>query len=182
MPDIGLEFYIYALPIFALLAGALLLMLFAVSKLLCHPDIIFISTLAFIVTALLSFLFMPASDYSIFAGAYVVDGLAYFGQTLVLAISLCICLLARASHLAERFFRGDICCLFLLTVTGMLVMMSSKNLLTIFVGLEIFSLGTYSLIGYIKQTQTTLEAAIKYFILGSFAAAILLFGFAFYLC
>lgn len=179
IPTIGLPFYIYTLPILALLAGSLLLLLCAVSKMLRHPAIIFICTLAFIVTALVSCILLPTPDYQVFDGAYVVDSIARFGQILVLTIALCILWFSKESHLHAQFLRGDVCSIFLITLSGMMVMVSSYNLLTIFVGLEIFSLGTYALIGYIKQTQPTQEAAIKYFVLGSFAAAILLFGFAF---
>lgn len=199
IPDVDLNFYIHALPILALLGGALLLMLFAVSRWLADPSIIFISTVTFIVGALLSSLLLPINwlmfdqrslspfmgfnlfnnSYSIFGGSYLVDGLAVYGQVLILVIGLTICLLIKGSRLAERFFRGDIACLFVLTLAGMAIMVSSINLLTIFVGLEIFSLGTYALIGYIEPSRHSQEAAIKYFVLGSFAAALLLFGFAF---
>ena len=179
VPQLGLPFYVYTLPILALLAGALLLLLCAVSRLLRHPTIIFVCTLAFIVSAFLSSLMLPPPDYQVFDGAYVVDGVTRFGQLLVLAIAICILWFGKEAQEWSNFLRGDICAIFLLTLSGMLVMVSSHNLLTIFVGLEIFSLGTYALLGYIKPTQATQEAAIKYFILGSFAAAILLFGFAF---
>ena len=179
IPTLGLSFYIYSLPILALLVGSLLLLLCAVSKLLRHPAIIFICTLAFIVTALVSCLLLPTPDYQVFDGAYVVDNIARLGQMLVLTIALCILWFSKESHLQAEFLRGDVCAIYLITISGMLVMVSSYNLLTIFVGLEMFSLGTYALIGYIKQTQATQEAAIKYFVLGSFAAAMLLFGFAF---
>ena len=179
MPTLGLPFYVYSLPILALLAGSLLLLLCAVSKMLRHPAIIFICTLAFIIAALVSCLLLPQPDYQVFAGAYVVDGIARLGQILVLTIALCILWFSKESHLQAQFCRGDVCSIFLITLSGMMVMVSSHNLLTIFVGLEIFSLGTYALIGYIKPTQAAQEAAIKYFVLGSFAAAILLLGFAF---
>ena len=179
IPTLGLPFYLYTLPILALLAGSLLLLLCAVSKTLRHPAVIFICTLAFIVAALVSCLLLPQPDYQVFAGAYVVDSIARFGQILVLTIALCILWFGKESYLHAQFLRGDVCSIFLITLSGMMVMVSSYNLLTIFVGLEIFSLGTYALIGYIKQTQPAQEAAIKYFVLGSFAAAILLFGFAF---
>lgn len=197
IPNVDLNFYIHALPILALLGGALLLMLFAVSRLLAEPPIIFIATVTFIVGALFSSLLLPVDllildgsgsrpgynlsqdSYSIFGGSYLVDGLAVYGQVLVLTIGLAICLLIKGSQLAERFFRGDIASLFVLTLAGMMVMVSSVNLLTIFVGLEIFSLGTYALIGYVEPSRRSQEAAIKYFVLGSFAAALLLFGFAF---
>lgn len=179
LPTIGLPFYIYTLPILALLGGVLLLLLCAVSKMLRHAAIIFVCTLAFLTAALVSCLLLPPADYVVFDGAYVVDGLTRFGQLLVLIIALCVLWFAKESHLRERFLRGDVCAIFLMTLSGMLVMVSSHNLLTIFVGLEIFSLGTYALIGYIKPTQPAQEAAIKYFVLGSFAAALLLLGFAF---
>jgi NADH-quinone oxidoreductase subunit N len=59
----------------------------------------------------------------------------------------------------------------------MMVMVSSTDLITLFVGLELSSIGIYILVGYIFPNRASLEGAVKYLILGAFATAFLLFGF-----
>ena len=178
LPVIGVDFYIHALPILSLLVGSLFLMLFSVNSILADKRIIFAATLMFLCTALLSATLLYGNQFQAFAGAFTIDALSMFGHLYILIVAICVCLLFWESYLAARFWRGDVACIFLLTVAGMLVMVSSNDVLTVFVGLETFSLGIYALIGYVKKTPHSQEAAIKYFILGSFAAAILMFGFA----
>jgi NADH-quinone oxidoreductase subunit N len=78
------------------------------------------------------------------------------------------------SHPAEYF------AIIQLTLVGALIMVSFQNLLMLFVGLEILSLGLYVLTGSDKRNLRGNEAAIKYFLMGSFATGILLFGIAMY--
>ncbi len=61
---------------------------------------------------------------------------------------------------------------------GMCLLTSAIELLVVFIALEISSISTYILAGYRKQTGQGPEAAIKYFLLGSFATAFLLYGIA----
>ena len=64
-----------------------------------------------------------------------------------------------------------------MVLLGMLVMISSFDLITIYVGLEISSIGIYALVGYINPSRASLEGGMKYFVLGSLSSAFLLFGF-----
>jgi NADH-quinone oxidoreductase subunit N len=66
----------------------------------------------------------------------------------------------------------------LFTLVGGLIMISSGNLATFFVGLEILSISLYLLAGSHKNSSFSNEAAMKYFLMGSFASAFLLFGIA----
>jgi NADH-quinone oxidoreductase subunit N len=72
---------------------------------------------------------------------------------------------------------------YLLVVLGMLVFSASDDLVTLFVGLELSSIGLYTLVAYTRENRFSIEGGIKYLVLGSFATALLLFGFAFlYAC
>ncbi len=66
----------------------------------------------------------------------------------------------------------------LFSLVGGLLMISSSNLVTFFVGIEIFSISLYLLAGSHKSSHFSAEAAMKYFLMGSFASAFLLFGIA----
>jgi NADH-quinone oxidoreductase subunit N len=73
---------------------------------------------------------------------------------------------------------GEYFALVLFGATGMMFMTSSVELLMVFIGLEISSISTYILAGFRKGRATASEAAIKYFLLGSFATAFFLYGIA----
>jgi NADH-quinone oxidoreductase subunit N len=73
---------------------------------------------------------------------------------------------------------GEYFALILFGTVGMLLMTSAVELLLVFVGLEISSISTYILAGFRKRTGKSPEAAIKYFLLGSFATAFFLYGIA----
>lgn len=78
-------------------------------------------------------------------------------------------------HLEDR---GEYYVILLFSALGAMILARAVDLLSIFVGLETMSLGVYCLVGFRRSSARSAEAAVKYFLLGSFAAAILLFGSA----
>lgn len=74
--------------------------------------------------------------------------------------------------------RGEFYILLLLSTFGAMVLAAAGDLLTVFLGLETMSLGVYALTGFRRSSPRSAEGAIKYFLLGSFAAALMLYGFA----
>jgi len=68
--------------------------------------------------------------------------------------------------------------LLLFALSGMMIMVSSRDFLVIFLGLEVLSMASYALAGLKRDDEKSSEAAIKYFLLGSFASAFLVFGIA----
>ena len=78
----------------------------------------------------------------------------------------------------ERIAQGEYYALMLFCISGMMVLASSINLITIFLGIEILSIALYVLAGYERERRGPQEAALKYFFLGAFASAFLLYGIA----
>jgi NADH-quinone oxidoreductase subunit N len=74
--------------------------------------------------------------------------------------------------------RGEFYVLLIFTAFGAMVLARAVDLLSIFLGLETMSLGAYALVAYRRTSARAVEGAVKYFLLGSFTAAILLFGSA----
>src|SRR6185369_8999405 len=74
---------------------------------------------------------------------------------------------------------GEYFALLMFATTGMLFMSAANDLVMIFLGLEITSISTYVLCGYRRRDMRSNESAMKYFILGSFSTAFLLYGIAF---
>ncbi len=79
----------------------------------------------------------------------------------------------------EQLPTGEYFALLMFATTGMLLMASANDLVMIFLGLEITSISTYVLCGFRRSDTRSNESAVKYFILGSFSTAFLLYGIAF---
>ena len=74
--------------------------------------------------------------------------------------------------------QGEYYALLLMAMIGMMLMAAATSFMTIFIGLEMFSLALYILCGFVEQRKASQEAGIKYFLLSSFASAFLLYGIA----
>ncbi|HLF29922.1 MAG TPA: NADH-quinone oxidoreductase subunit NuoN [Xanthomonadales bacterium] len=75
-----------------------------------------------------------------------------------------------------RMFRADFYTLSLLALLGIMLLISANSLLMIYLGLELTSLSTYALVAYDRDSSKGSEAAMKYFVLGSMASGMLLYG------
>ena len=83
------------------------------------------------------------------------------------------------AYLAEvRINHGEYYALLLLATSGMMLMVSAIDLLTVFLGLELMSIPIYVLAGFDRRKLRSNESALKYFLIGSFASALLLYGMA----
>ncbi len=99
--------------------------------------------------------------------------------SLIVLVSAALALLASQSYLKrEGILGGEYHALFLWCTAGMLLMLRSTELLTVFVSLELLSLCLYALAAYDRKTVVGSEAAIKYFLMGAFASAFVLYGVA----
>ncbi len=80
---------------------------------------------------------------------------------------------------AQRSDHAEYYSLVSFSVLGMMCLVTANDLLTLFIALEVMSIAVYILAGFKRQSPYAIEAAMKYFILGSFASALLLLGIAF---
>ena len=113
-----------------------------------------------------------------FGGLLVADRLTAVGSIIVL-VSAGLALLASQGYLKrEAILGGEYHALFLWCAAGMLLMLRSTELLTVFVSLELLSLCLYALAAYHRRVVVGSEAAIKYFLMGAFASSFVLYGVA----
>ena len=113
-----------------------------------------------------------------FSKMLIVDGFATFFRVLVIGVGI-LTVLCSAQYLKrEHAASAEYYALLLFSVTGQCVMSTANELIMIFIGLEISSIATYILAGYLRDDKRNNEAALKYFLLGSFATAFLLYGIA----
>lgn len=113
-----------------------------------------------------------------FSSMVVVDGFGTFFRLLVLCVGI-LAVLASYRYLErEKAETGEYHALLIFCVTGQLIMVTANDLMMVFIGLEISSIASYVLAGYLRDDKRNNEAALKYFLLGSFATAFLLYGMA----
>jgi NADH-quinone oxidoreductase subunit N len=121
----------------------------------------------------------PGETREIFGGVYVVDRLTTFLDLLFLAIAF-LTLLFGPDYLRPRGLpMAEFAATLLFAISGAMLIAGSRDLLILFLGLELMVLPGYMLAGYAKRDGYSTEGAIKYFLLGSFSSAIFLFGLAF---
>jgi len=115
---------------------------------------------------------------SMFEGMFVHDPFTVFFTLLFCAIAALAVLLSWDYVRRTRIDHGEYWALLLCATLGMIVMAASNDLITIFLGLELMSLALYVLVGFRRTRLESNEAALKYFLLGAFASAFLLYGIA----
>ena len=109
-------------------------------------------------------------------GGYVVDNFALALKALFL-VSAYVVVLISTNYVAEGdYFEGEYYFLLLSSVLGMVVMASSRDLITIFIALETLSIPAYMLAAWRKRDAKSNEAGLKYYLMGVFASAIMLYG------
>ncbi len=116
--------------------------------------------------------------YTAIAGAVGVDGFSVF-FTVIIAASVILATLLADGYLRREDLEGpEPYVLMLLSASGGLIMASANDLIVMFLGLEILSLAVYVLAAGHRRRLRSSEAAIKYFVLGSFSSAFFLYGIA----
>ncbi len=168
------DFY-YILPELLLTAGALFVL--AVDVLLPRQDRAIIgATLATLVVSGGAVLAFAGVDTTASAGLLAIDGFAAFFKSIFI-LSAVLTVLMSVSYLKVEGVRaGEYCFLVLCATLGMMFMASGIDLITLFIGLETMAISFYILAGFLKPSQRSNEAAVKYFLLGAFSLGILLYG------
>jgi NADH-quinone oxidoreductase subunit N len=114
----------------------------------------------------------------LFNGAAVSDGFARVVAAVVCAALLFSCVAAFSYLESLRATRGEFYALALFSASGMCLLAQATDLIVVFLSLEVMSLAVYALCAYLRRGKRPAEAAFKYFILGSFASAVFLYGAA----
>ena len=132
--------------------------------------------LAAMAAALASGWASSGSSQTGFGGMIILDGYSQFFKVLIASTLALTVLLSPRSLEVDRVPRAEYHALLLLSSTGMMLAVSAQDLLLLYLGLELMTLCSYILVGIRVERPTANEAAIKYFLLGSFASALLIYG------
>lgn len=132
-----------------------------------------LATLAICMGLTASQMSRPATAFS---GLVVVDAYGGFWKLLLYFVTGLTVLLSFSYLKEERLYYGEYYGFVLLALSGMMVMVSAADLLTIYLGTELMSLSLYVMAGLKRSEPRSLEASAKYFVLGAFSSGILLYG------
>ena len=125
------------------------------------------------VLALLVLLKFPAQG-ELPAGMLAVNPMTQLVEIALLALAILVLLLVSSARFTTHV--GEYCALILFATTAMMLLVSTRNLLVIFITIEFLSLSLYILTAFDKQSRPSAEAGLKYFLFGGMSAGILLFG------
>jgi NADH-quinone oxidoreductase subunit N len=116
----------------------------------------------------------------LFHQSFILDRLAVVLK-LFTYLSVFVCLLfTRQYNEKHNILQHEFYVLILLSVLGMMVLISGENLITIYLGLELMSLPIYAMVALQRSKERCLEAAMKYFVIGAVASGLLLYGLSFF--
>ncbi len=163
-----------------LIIVATLLGVLAIDLMLRRQDKYWTASLAVAGTAValipLALLAINGETVSMFGGSYVVDEFALVLKGLFLVSAYIVFLLSHHYIESDRYYQGEYYFLLLSSVLGSLVMASSRDLIILFIGLELVTGPLFLLAGWRKGDVKSNEASMKFFILGVLSTAILLYG------
>ena len=113
---------------------------------------------------------------SFFGGTFLLDPFSTFFK-FVFYIACGLGILLSMNYLKiEDIHRGEYYALMLFATTGMMLMASAGDLITLYLGLELMALSIYILAGFMRRDNRSNEAAIKYLVLGAFSSGIMIYG------
>ncbi len=163
-----------------LVVVATMLGVFTLDLLLPRSQKYWTATVAVAGTALaavpLVMLAVDGTTRSMFDGSYVVDEFAVILKAVFIVSAYIVLLMSHHYIESDRYYQGEYYFLLLASVLGSLVMASARDLIILFIGLELTTGPLYLLAGWKKGDAKSNEASMKYFILGVLSTAILLYG------
>ena len=116
------------------------------------------------------------SPTTLFMDALAFDPFASFVKTVVLLATLFIIIISRYSNEFKGYHTGEYYALLCIMVFGMFLMASAIDLITVYLSIEVVSLMSFILAGYLKNNPRSNEASLKYVIYGAFSSVIMLYG------
>ncbi|MGF1446589.1 MAG: NADH-quinone oxidoreductase subunit NuoN [Pikeienuella sp.] len=118
----------------------------------------------------------PQVEHVAFSGAFLSDGFSQFAKVLILLSSAAMLILGHGYLERRGLLRFEYPVLILLATLGMMLMVSSGGLISLYVGLELQSLALYVIAAFNRDSVRSTEAGLKYFVLGALSSGLLLYG------
>ena len=136
----------------------------------------YLSIGSLLITGILTFNNPVDVDITLFKGSYIVDDLASFMKILTILGGAIVLLISRKYLRVFKIFLIEYPILILCSILGMMVMISSYDLIVFYVGLELQSLALYVLASFNRDQLKSSESGLKYFVLSALSSGLLLYG------
>jgi len=134
-------------------------------------------SIATLVASIVMYRHMAAGDVrSLFGGMLVADRVGYTLTGLFAGITALTALISPAHQRAHDWENGEYYGIMMLAASGMTILAQAGDLVTVFLGIETMSIGTYAMTALRRRSRRGNEAALKYFLMGAFATGFLLYG------
>jgi len=117
-----------------------------------------------------------AENVTTFSEMFVLDPMARVLKLSIILLTICVFVYSREYLKHQGMYKGEYFTLGLFAVLGMMIMVSAKTMLLIYLGLELLSLSMYAMVAFKRDDGKASEAAMKYFVLGAIASGMLLYG------
>lgn len=164
-----------AFPEMIIAIGAVVLLLIGVAFKREHTTLMASAAIVLLAGVLLMVLFQGAEGV-LFNGGFIADGFARYMKALVLGGSAFALILSLSNSTEHGLNKFEYSILVLLATLGMMMMVSSNDLMTLYVGLELQSLALYVVAAMKRTDPKATEAGLKYFVLGALSSGMLLYG------
>lgn len=168
------------LPDLILVIGAMLLLLIAVwgRESLSHARLTGLLSIGVCAIAFAAIVWLWRAQATASAGIIAVDGFRWATDCIVLAATIIAATLMIDYSEREQLVSAESYVLLLLAAGGMMLLAASRDLIVVFLGIELMSIASYVLCGLDRRSSRGAEAALKYFLLGAFSTGFLLYGIA----
>jgi NADH-quinone oxidoreductase subunit N len=176
MPIFGVPDLSPALPEIVLAGAAMLLLLIGAFRGEGSTRLVSWLSVLVLIAVLVLAVEVPGQRQVGFYGMFITDAFAVFVNALVLIGSAASIIIALHYNEEHRIARFEFPVLVLLATTGMMVMVSANDLITLYLGLELQSLALYVVASFDRDSARSTEAGLKYFVLGALASGMLLYG------
>ena len=133
-------------------------------------------TISVLIFAMVLVINQPSETEKIFNDSYIVDKLSIFMKALTFLFCLLVLILSKEYIKKNKLDKIEYPIIILASILGMIIMISSYDLIIFYLGLELQSLCLYILASFKKEEEKSTEAGLKYFVLSALASGLLLYG------
>jgi NADH-quinone oxidoreductase subunit N len=167
-------------PDLVLMGGAMLLLLWSAWRpdSAAHQRSVGVLSIVLSILVLAGVVWMAFSDVAGGSGVIAVDDFRWMADVVILIATICTLALALDYNDREGIIAGESHVLVLLASSGMMLLVAARDLMIVFLGIELMSIAVYCLAGMDRRSARAAEGALKYFLLGAFSTGFLLYGIA----
>ena len=170
------EFYLAAAEIFVAVMALIIMRATTFARRIARGLAYYLTQTTLVVAALITIGTMDGQVTLTFSNMFISDLMGDFLKVMIY-FTVAIALLYGRGYLADRNIdRPEYYLLTLLMTLGMMVMVTSNHMLSLYIGLEMMSLSLYGMVAFDRESARSTEAAMKYFVLGALASGLLLYG------